>query len=213
MAKTGERYNAARRSLIEQAGARNDDWVSTPEASDDAVREATGKGWNDWRSILDEWGGRNHTHTELAAHLASDHGLPGWWSQQVAGGYERITGMRLPGQMPDGTFTANVSRTLVGSAAELRAMLDDDSARADLFGGEPAQARSKSGVKAPRFAMAEGVAQISIEAKPPASADAAERMTVRIQHNKLDTSDDIERWKFFWSDWLDALDAAARTDG
>ena len=32
------------------------------------------------------------------------------------------------------------------------------------------------------------------------------RARVAVEHTKLATFDDIERWKFFWAEWLDALE-------
>lgn len=198
MAKTGERYGAARRALIGDASPAA--WVSTPEVSDENVLAATGRSWNDWRVELDRWGAADHEHPTIAKHLAEHHGLDGWWSQAVTGGYERITGRRLPNQMPDGTFTAIKSRTMAGSASELRALLDDDQARSDLFGGLSTETLSRPGVKVPRFAVGPGVARISLKDK------SGERVTVGIQHQKLPSADAVDEWKFFWTEWLDALE-------
>lgn len=200
MAKTGERYNAARRALIDNQAATG--WVSHPEVSDENVLAATGKTWDQWRSALDAWGAADHDHPSIAQHLAKHHGLDGWWSQSVTGGYERITGRRLPHQMPDGTFTAIKSRTITGSATELRALLDNDADRSALFGGHPTEARSKRGVKVPRFSVGPGVAKISVTNKGNG------RMTIGIQHEKLPTADDVAEWKFFWTEWLEAIESA-----
>jgi len=200
MEKTGERYNAARRALIGPDAAAS--WVSMPEVPDDNVAAATGKSWNTWRTILDDWGAAKVDHPAIAKHLAEQHGLDGWWSQAVTIGYERITGRRLPNQMSDGTFTAIKNRTMDGSATELRALLDDDQARQDLFGGRPAEALSRAGVKTPRFAVGPGIAKISIVDKGD------NRMTVGVQHTKLPAAGDVEEWKFFWTEWLDAIESA-----
>ena len=34
------------------------------------------------------------------------------------------------------------------------------------------------------------------------------RTKVTVQHAKLPAFEDIEEWKFYWGDWLDALDGA-----
>lgn len=52
MAKTGERYSAARRALIEQTQGPAA-WVSQPEASEEAIRKNTGRGWEEWVALLD----------------------------------------------------------------------------------------------------------------------------------------------------------------
>lgn len=46
MEKTGERYGAARRVLIEQSSTEGErEWASEPEMADDTLREATARGW------------------------------------------------------------------------------------------------------------------------------------------------------------------------
>lgn len=59
--------------------------------------------------------------------------------------YERITGLRLPHQVPDGTFTANKSGTVTIESDLLRGLLLDDDDRAQLFPNVPTELKSKSG--------------------------------------------------------------------
>ncbi|HEU5113193.1 MAG TPA: hypothetical protein VFU96_07720, partial [Acidimicrobiia bacterium] len=136
MEKTGERYGAARRVLIEQSTTTEPrPWASEPEMTDDTLRGATGRGWDEWCSILDAWPGHGDGHTAIATYLREEQAVEGWWAQTITVGYERITGLRLPHQQPDGTFTAGKSRTVAADAALIREMLLDDEARADLFPG------------------------------------------------------------------------------
>jgi hypothetical protein len=96
MAKTGERYAAARRVLVAQAAGRSRTWLSESELGDDVVREATGRGRDEWCDLIDGWPGRADGHAAIAAYLRGDHGVDGWWAQAVTGGDERIAGLRLP---------------------------------------------------------------------------------------------------------------------
>ncbi|HMO43459.1 MAG TPA: hypothetical protein PKB04_09090, partial [Phenylobacterium sp.] len=66
---------------------------------------------------------RHAGHTAIARWVREEHVPDGWWAQAVTVSYERITGLRLPGQMADGTFTANVSRTMQVDADALRAVI------------------------------------------------------------------------------------------
>lgn len=203
MATTGERYMAARQALIDQsASARGRVWVSQPEVSDDAVLTATGRGWDDWCDLIDSWPGRVGGHTAIAAYLIDDVKVDPWWAQMVTGGYERITGLRLPHQRPDGTFTASRSKTVAIDAEVLRNMLFNDDDRADLFGGEPTELRSKPSSKSIRLGVGPGVALISLEPKPD------DRTRVAIEHSRLPDFDDVAEWKFYWGEWLDALELA-----
>ncbi len=201
MAKTGERYLAARRALIEKAGGeRRRPWVSEPETSDEAVRAATGRGWDDWCDLIDAWPGRADGHSAIAAYLQDHLDVDGWWAQSVTVGYERITGRRLPHQRPDGTFTAGKSRTIAVNGDVLRKMLLDDQLRADLFPGKQTELRSKPTSKVPRVAIGPGTAQIAIEPRRDG------RTKVVISHERLPTLDDVAEWRFYWSEWLDAID-------
>lgn len=198
MAKTGERYVAARRHLMTQQDRRSR-WVAQPEISDEAVFQATGKGWEEWREILDIEPGPTANHSQIVEHLATSHKVDGWWAQAVAVGYERIAGIRLPHQKADGTFTAGKSRTLDIDGESLREMLFDSEARADLFPGFETELRSRPTTRAPRIAIGPGVALFSIEPKDKV------RSTVTINHEKLPTVQAVDEWKAFWAEWLEAL--------
>ncbi len=209
MAKTGERYSAARRVLVEQAESRNKNervWVSQPEQPDDSVRAATGKGWDEWCDLIDAWPEADLGHAAVAARVLDEFDVTGWWGQGITVGWERITGRRLVNQMSDGTFTAAVTRTIRIDANELRQMLYDDEDRSDLFGGMPSEMRSRPGVKAPRIRLDTGTVSIATEEKLDG------RTTVSVTHAKLNGPADVEQWKPFWSDWLDALDEPSRSE-
>ena len=202
MAKTGEKYGAARRVLIDQAGAPRgpSDWVSEPQHPDALVKENTGRGWEEWRDLIDAWPGHTDGHGAVASWLQREHGVEGWWAQAVTVGWERISGYRLPGQMADGTFTANASATITIDTAALRELLLDDSGRADLFPGMETTLRSRPTSKNLRFGMPDGVAMLWVDAKEEG------RATVGVQHAKLSSPESVQHWKEFWRDWLRALD-------
>ena len=124
--------------------------------------------------------------------------LDGWWAQTVTVGWERITGRRLPHQMPDGTFTASVTRTITTDPAALRALLDDEPGA--LFGAMDVEPRSRPGVRSPRFGHESGTIQVTVE---PIAED---RARVNVSHSKLGRTDDVAVWKAFWAGWLADLD-------
>ncbi len=211
MATTGERYGAARRILLEQAARRQSAeaaggraWAATPEVSDEAVRSATGRGWDEWVDVVEADPVAEEGHAAVAAWVGEVHGVDGWWAQAVTGGWERITGRRLPGEMPDGTFTVNRSRTLSADAdvdrATLRALLLDDDERAALFPSMESRLRSSATAKTLRIGLPDGVAQVAVEERPDG------RVRVAVQHQGLPSPDDVDPWRTFWSDWLAALD-------
>lgn len=202
MAKTGERYSAARRVLIAQAEGP-DAWVSQPEASEEAVRENTGHGWNEWVALIDAGPGRDAGHTAIATWVRDEHDVGSWWAQGVTVGYERITGIRLPGEMPDGTFTISRTRVLDLDASDFRAALLDDALRADLIPNLATTLRSKATAKSLRFDVEQRGETVGIVAF---ALDAVkERIRLTVTHEKLATPDDGELWKAHWAAWLAAL--------
>ncbi|MDO8148763.1 hypothetical protein Q6350_10005 [Isoptericola sp. b515] len=204
MARTGERYAAARRSLLTEPPGTPSGWVSEPELSDESVRDATGLGWDEWVARIDAGPGRSASHPEIAAWVTSRAAFSGWWVQTVTVGYERITGIRLPGQMPDGTFTVSRSRTLDVDRETVRARLLDDGGPDTLVPGLTLTARSRPGVKSPRFAVTEsgpdgeadrGMLMLSMDA-------AGQRCRVTVTHERIGTPAEAEQWKKFWAEWL-----------
>lgn len=200
MAKTGEKYGAARRVLIQQAISDARSWVSDPEHSNAVIREKTGRGWDQWRDLIDAWPGHEQGHTAVASWLQEEHDVDGWWAQAVTVGWERITGRRLPHQVGDGTFTANRSATIATDPVALREMMLDDDGRADLFPGLDPELRSRPTSKNIRVGLGRGVAEIAIVPKGDG------RATLTVQHAKLSSLEDVGYWKAYWADWLEALD-------
>ena len=232
MAKTGERYVAARRALIAQTDQpRKRVWMAEPEVSDSGVTAATGKGWEQWCDISDQWAGVNPKaetaepitdHTAIATYLRDELGVDAWWSQGVTVGYERITGLRLPYQRPDGTFTAGKSATLNVDGVQLRNMLLSDQDRQDLFPGHQTELLSRPDAKRMRVAIGTGVVEITIDPATTSSDDSDAknetprnkvgnkarnkvRYKVSVSHRKLSTFDEVETWKHYWGEWLAAV--------
>jgi len=176
-------------------------WAAEPVQTDDSIREHTGRSWEEWAELIDAGPGRNAGHTAIAAWLHAEHDLDGWWAQGVTVGYERITGLRLPGQMPDGSFSVSRTRVLALDRDELRGRLLDDAARADLFPGVDLVLRSKPTSKALRFTLARdgeplGSLLVSADLLPDG------RLRLGVTHDKLESFDAGERFKLFWAEWL-----------
>jgi hypothetical protein len=79
MNKTGESYTAARATLLageEPAAERTE----APQkrvlgTSDESIRRRTGRGWEEWFDVLDEWGAADRTHREIARWVAEQQGV------------------------------------------------------------------------------------------------------------------------------------------
>ncbi|WP_154794780.1 DUF4287 domain-containing protein [Occultella kanbiaonis] len=178
----------------------SDDWVAPPVHDDDLVRANTGHGWQEWVRLLDSGPGRAAGHTEQARWVREEHGVDGWWAQSVVVGYERIVGIRLPGQRADGTFTVSRSRLLDADAGSWRARLLDDGARATLFAPPTTSLRSKPDARSLRFDLADGADSLGIIAV--ALDPVAERVRLTLTHEKLPDAAAAERWKDRWAEWV-----------
>lgn len=126
MARTGERYAAARRHVPATpppaADAPGEGALpprrADPLVSDATVRSGTGRGWDDWFRLLDAKGATAMTHRDIARLLVAEHEISGWWSQNVTVGYERARGLRAVHQTSRG-FEVSVSKTIAASAADI----------------------------------------------------------------------------------------------
>src|SRR3954452_24050601 len=101
MEKNGESYTAARATLL--AGEEGQQRVSLA-TSDETIRERTGRGWEEWFDLLDDWGAAEKTHREIARWLAGQQGIHplAGNAQAIAGSYERARRGRQVGQHEDG---------------------------------------------------------------------------------------------------------------
>lgn len=201
-AASAEQASAAAASTGE---ASRHEWAAPPMHSDAAIRAQTGLGWDDWIDAIDAGVGRDAAHPRIVEWIMANSAQNGWWSQGIAVSFERMTGRRLAGQMPDGTFTANRSRTLPVDREVLRELIFDDAARDALLGFET-EFRSKVASKTYKVLIArDGQPFGGLLFTFDAAADG--RTKFAIAHEKLQVVDEIELWKTHWGEWLDALSA------
>ena len=131
MEKTGESYTAARASLLtaEEPDALAGAVLMTSDAS---IRERTGRGWEEWFDLLDDWGAAERSHRDTARWVAEQQGIHplAWNAQAVVSSYERTRGLRAAGEHADG-FTVTASKTVAVPVDQLYdAFVDAVAARA-----------------------------------------------------------------------------------
>lgn len=182
--------------------------------STEAFGKGTGRSWSKWLEVLEANGASNLGHKALA-QLALEHmppvGNPGWWAQSVAIAYEQASGGRVAGQLSDGTFAANASRTLV-------AILDGALERwimyvGNAWAGEPARFNGALVTQPPTTSGSEKWRywrctvnetqriNVTIKAKPGG------KVTLAVQHPGLATAGEREEWQNFWKSFLKELPA------
>ena len=127
MEKTGESYTAARAALLTAQEPKATEGPSLA-MSDEAIRRRTGRGWEEWFGLLDEWGAVERPHREVARWVAEEHGIDGWGAQAVTVTYERARGLRAVGEGPDG-FTITASKTVEVPVGRLYDAVVDESLR------------------------------------------------------------------------------------
>ncbi len=103
--------------------------------SSDSVREATGRGWDDWLEALDAAGAAEWSHKEIVAYLRREHGdeTTGWWRQSLTVGYEQARGKRALGETAEAGFEVGVRRTVDASTDDVWELL---TSRPELWLGE-----------------------------------------------------------------------------
>ena len=215
MAKTGERYAAARRQLVQRRDSAEAGPAATPSeapdlasamelASDAKLHEATGRYWREWIAILDAWGAKAHTHPEIVEYLAHEHSVPPWWRQAVTNGYERATGMRKKHQQATG-FTVYASKTFGVSLDALFDAFVDDAIRTGWLtdGAMSRRPRGTQRGKVARFDWSgdESRVMVTFEGKGPG------RATAHVAHERLPDAAAGELAKAAWRARLGALKA------
>jgi Domain of unknown function (DUF4287) len=189
MEKTGESYTAARAGLL----AAEDRPVLT--MSDEAIQRRTGHGWEHWFDLVDDWGGSEKPHKEIAAWLREERGVPGWDSQSITVSYERARMGRALGEKANG-FSVTASKTV---AVPVERLYDAFLERA------PGELRERTATrpKSARFDWGDGETRVIVgfEAKGEAKS------TVALEHERLPDADEAERMKAYWRERVTALKA------
>ena len=148
-AKTGESYAAARRQVLlarEKPEATPEPPPPAPapkpparrQITDESVVKKTGHGLDHWFGVLDAFGAGAKGHTDAAAWLYHEHGIPGWYAQGITVAWERERGLRQVNQACTGKFQVSVSKTVPATVEEVVESLKSADRRAAwLEGADP----------------------------------------------------------------------------
>jgi uncharacterized protein YndB with AHSA1/START domain len=223
MKKTGESYTAARTQLLRRPARASAsrpvsstpaitptvvDYAAMAGFSDAAVEKRTGSTWKQWVAALDRAGATGWPHRAIAEHLRETCGVPGWWSQAVTVGYERIKGIRDIGQRLDGKYDASKSRTLAAPPSVVYRAFTDARMRRRWLPGVAIVIRRSTPGRTVRMTWDDGT---SVEAYLTPKGET--RTVASIQHGKLAGKEDVARRKAYWDDRLKALGALVNGKG
>jgi hypothetical protein len=203
MEKTGESYSAARARLL---AAQEPTEVAEPTlaTSDDAIRDRTGRGWEEWFDLLDDWGAPERPHREIARWVAEQQGVEplAWGAQAVTFSYERTRGLRAAGEHADG-FAITATKTVAVPVDRLYEAFVDEALRARWLPEDELRVRTATKPKSARFDWGDGDTRVNVTfiAKGEAKSTAA------LQHARLSDAQEAERMKAFWRDGVATLKA------
>jgi hypothetical protein len=200
MGKTGESYTAARATLLAADGARASEGPALT-MSDEAIRRRTGKGWEAWFELLDEWGAAERPHKEIATWLREEQGVAGWDSQSVTVSYERARNLRAVGERPGGLFSATAAKTVAVPVERLFDAFVGEAARQRWLPDGELYERTATRPKSARFDWGDGATRVVVgfEAKGDG------RSTVALEHERLPDGEAAEEMKGYWRGRLVAL--------
>lgn len=174
---------------------------------DAAVRKATGQGWAEWFSVLDEAAAAKMAHADIATFLTEKHGVAAWWAQSVTVGYEQARGLRQKNETPDG-FQAGVSKTINAATAKLYHAWEDEAARTRWMGDHKLEIRVANAEKNIRMTwLGQGPDEGSSVEVSFWPKD-ANKCLVQVQQRKLADAEAVQRVRAFWSVKLENLRAA-----
>jgi hypothetical protein len=201
MAKTGESYTAARAMLL-----RADEPTAAPtlrlSTSDQKIRERTGRGWEEWFAILDEWGATERPHREIARWLAGQQDLHplAWNVQAIVASYELARGVREAGEKDDG-FVVTASRTVAVDVDRLYDAFVDESLRTDWLSDGRLSARTATRPRSARFDWAGGPTRVNVTFL----AKGQGKSTIALEHRRLADAAEADRMKGYWRGQLASL--------
>jgi hypothetical protein len=201
MEKTGESYTAARAMLL-----RADEPAAAPAlklaTSDERIRERTGRGWEQWFAMLDEWGATERPHREIALWLAEQQGLDplAWNVQAVVSSYELTRGVREVGEKDDG-FVVTVSRTVGVGVEQLYDAFVEERLRQRWLSDAVLSARTATRPRSARFDWAGGPTRVNVTFL----AKGQDKSTVALQHRRLADAAEADRMKGYWRERLASL--------
>jgi uncharacterized protein YndB with AHSA1/START domain len=199
MAKTGERYTAARRHVVKPR-----DEVSIEHLmpqNDASLRENTRRGWREWLRILDAWGAKERKHGDVVNHLVDEYGVPGWWAQTITIGYERARGLRAKHQTLSGSFQVSTSKTFPISVGRLFKAFAEAPQRSRWLERGTLKVRTTLKNRTIRFDFRDGTSRVVAFFDPKDR----NRTTVTVQHEKLPDAGAVEEMRAFWKERLAGL--------
>jgi hypothetical protein len=168
--------------------------------SDAAIRNKTGKGWQEWFEILDQAGAREMDHKGIVAYIKDNHQISPWWQQHVTVAYEQERGLRQVHEMSEG-FQISRSKTIKAPLSSIFNAWIDDDLRRKWLGEVGFDVRSSREGKSLRLNWKEPISSVEVAFYSKGS----EKSQVTVQQSKLESSKQAAEMKEYWRSALDRL--------
>jgi hypothetical protein len=208
MSRTGEAYTTARSHLLARKQPNRTpratdavpDYARLAGMSDAAIAAKTGCTWERWVHALDHVEAHEWPHRAIAAYVHEKYKVPGWWTQMVTTGYERIKGLRAIGQRRDGDYEASKSKVFAVPVGRLYRAFHEPRNRRRWLPDVKLAVRTATRDKTMRVTWPDGssVALYFVSKGPRKSQ-------VAVQHGKLPDNEAVDRMKVYWAERLGAL--------
>ncbi|HJR96991.1 MAG TPA: hypothetical protein VJ979_03705 [Actinomycetota bacterium] len=204
MQKTGESYTAARLVLLRggaDATVPGDDEPTLP-TSDATIRERTGRGWEEWFDLLDDWGAADKPRREISRWVASQLSTEplAWNAQAVTGGYERARLGREVGQFDDG-FRASVSKTVAVPVERLYDAFVRPGQRKRWLSDATMRQRTATRPLRARFDWGDDGSRLHVTFESKGD----EKSSLTVSHERLADAQARDRMKGYWRERTTAL--------
>jgi hypothetical protein len=199
MEKTGESYTGARAALLT---AEDPKATAGPalSVSDEVIRRKTGRGWEEWFDLLDEWGAAERPRSEALRWVAEEHGIDGWGAQAVTINYERARGLRAIGEHANG-FAITASKTVAVPVDRLYEAFVDESLRERWLPDGELRERTVLKPRSARFDWGAGDTRVNVGFVAKGKAKSA----LALAHERFADAEEAERMKVFWRGRVAAL--------
>jgi hypothetical protein len=208
MTKTGEAYTTARARLLARkqpkpaprAADAASDYAKLAGMSDATIAAKTGCNWDRWVRALDHVRAHEWSHRAIAAYVHEKYEVPGWWTQAVTTGYERIKGLRAIGQRRDGDYEASKSKVFAVPVGRVYRAFHDARTRRRWLPDVKLAVRTTTRDKTMRVTWPDGTS-VEVYFVPKGAA----KSQVAVQHRKLPDRAAADRMKAYWAERLGAL--------
>lgn len=176
----------------------------------EAVKAATGKGWDEWFHIIDRVGGREMDHKQIVAVVGKQKGARPWWQQMITVGYEQARGLRKVHETAKG-YQVSRSKTVAAPLPVLFRAWKDPKSRGRWLSvasgpraGRPngdLVIRKTTANKFLRITWPDGTTNVEVNFYKTPSG----KSQVTVQHNKLADAKTAAKMKAYWGKQLERL--------